>query len=69
MIANLAAGWAHLAAAGESSLRTLVRSLYGEDAWVDGTPYWDWDQIEIQAAARPMTEWLNSAGRRNRDPF
>ena len=58
MIANLAAGWAHLAAAGESSLRTLVRSLYGEDAWVDGTPYWDWDQIQIQAAARPMTEWL-----------
>jgi glycosyltransferase involved in cell wall biosynthesis len=58
MIANLAHGWAHQAAAGESSLRALVRRLYGEDAWLDGTPYWDWDHVEKLAAARPMTEWL-----------
>jgi hypothetical protein len=58
MIANLAAGWAHQASAGERSLRTLVQRLYGEDSWVDGTPYLDWTQIEKQAAARPMTEWL-----------
>jgi hypothetical protein len=57
MLANLAARWAH-EAAGESTLRTLVRKLYGEEAWVEGTPYCDWDQIEKQAAARPMTEWL-----------
>jgi hypothetical protein len=60
MIAHLAAAWAHQAAAGERSLRTLVQRLYGPDSWVDGTPYLDWAQIEKQAAARPMTEWLTT---------
>jgi len=58
MIANLAAGWAHEAAAGENSLRTLVRKIYGGEAWVDGTPFLHWSQTQMQAATRPMTEWL-----------
>jgi glycosyltransferase involved in cell wall biosynthesis len=58
LIANLAATWAYDVAAGESSLRELAQQLYGDAAWKEGKPYWDWGQIELQVSARPMTEWL-----------
>jgi glycosyltransferase involved in cell wall biosynthesis len=58
LIADLARGWAYAAAAGETSLRTLVRQLYGEDTWKAETHYWDWDRAEYLVSTRPMTEWL-----------
>ena len=58
VIANLAAGWAYNAAGGEVRLRTLVKHLYGETAWPEGTNYWDWGELDTIAAVRPMTEWL-----------
>jgi glycosyltransferase involved in cell wall biosynthesis len=58
LIADLAAGWAYHAGAGESSLRTLVRQLYGEGAWKSEEPYWDWGRAGCLVSTRPMTEWL-----------
>jgi glycosyltransferase involved in cell wall biosynthesis len=58
MLANLAAGWAHVAAAGESSLRALVRRLYGDDVWSDGTASLYQHKMQRGAAVGPMTEWL-----------